>query len=120
MVDFAVNFPRGIGPMFGSPRSLMNWLVAFFMVAVLAGSAMAADARVVSWVQIFPTNSPSARQGPMVAYDPVSRKVVLFGGLDSSTYLNDTWTFDGVTWTHETTAVAPPGRVVGAMAFDAA
>jgi hypothetical protein len=106
--------------MFSAPRSLFNWLVTFLMIAVLAGSATAADTRTLNWVQIFPANSPSAREGPMVAYDPVSRKVVLFGGLDSSTYLNDTWTFDGANWTHETTAVAPPGRVVGAMAFDAA
>ena len=106
--------------MFSSSRSLFHWLVALLMVAVLAGSATYADSRILNWVQIFPATSPSAREGPMVAYDPVSRKVVLFGGLDSTGYLNDTWTFDGTNWTQVTTAVAPPVRVVGAMAFDAA
>jgi hypothetical protein len=70
--------------MFRSPRSLFNCLVAFLMVAVLACSATAADSRTLNWVQIFPATSPSAREGPMVAYDPVSRKVVLFGGLGST------------------------------------
>ena len=106
--------------MFGSARSLFNWFVASLVIAVLAGSATAADSRTLSWVQIFPAASPSAREGPMVAYDPVSRKVVLFGGLDSANYLNDTWTFDGTNWTQVTTPVAPPVRAVGAMAFDAA
>jgi hypothetical protein len=119
MVDFAVIFPGGFGPMFSFQRSLFHCLVAFLVAAVLAGSASAADSRVLNWVQLFPATSPSAREGPMVAYDPVSRKVVLFGGFSGASYLNDTWTFDGVTWTQVTTPVAPPARVVGAMAFDA-
>src|SRR5438105_15651547 len=105
--------------MFSSPRLLFNWLCTFLMVAVLAGSATAADSRILNWTQIFPAASPSPREGPMVAYDPVSRKVVLFGGFDGTSYLNDTWTFDGTNWTRVTTPVAPPVRVVGAMAFDA-
>ena len=96
--------------MFSSPRLLFNWLGTFLMVAVLAGSAAAADSGALSWVQIFPATSPSAREGPMVAYDPVSRKVVLFGGLGSTGYLNDTWTFDGANWTRVTPPVTPPAR----------
>jgi len=106
--------------MFSSPRSLFHWFGTLLLIAVLAVGATAADSRTLSWVQIFPAISPSAREGPMVAYDPVSRKVVLFGGLDSTNYLNDTWTFDGANWTQVTTPVAPPVRVVGAMAYDAA
>jgi hypothetical protein len=59
--------------MFDSARSLLKWSVGFFMVAILAGSATAADSRILNWVQLFPATSPSAREGPMVAYDPVSR-----------------------------------------------
>jgi hypothetical protein len=52
-----------------------------------------------------------------MAYDPVSKKVVLFGGYNGI-YLNDTWTFDGTTWAHVTTSVAPPVRTNASMAFD--
>ena len=57
-----------------------------------------------------------------MAYDPVSRKVVLFGGFDANgTYLNDTWTFDGNAWQRATSArdVAPPARAAAAFAYDA-
>jgi hypothetical protein len=40
-------------------------------------------------------------------------KVVLFGG---DQFQNDTWTFDGTTWTHVTTSVTPPGRSTATMA----
>ena len=32
------------------------------------------------WIRLSPANSPHARYYPAMAYDPVSRKVVLFGG----------------------------------------
>ena len=34
-----------------------------------------------------------------MTYDATSKKVLLFGGFSDSGYLNDTWTFDGATWT---------------------
>jgi hypothetical protein len=52
-----------------------------------------------------------------MAYDPVSKKVVLFGGY-AGTYLNDTWTFDGTTWTQVQALTAPPVRTNATMAFD--
>jgi hypothetical protein len=53
-----------------------------------------------------------------MAYDPVSRKVVLFGGGGDSGDLNDTWTFDGATWSQIVTTVAPSVRNGASMAFD--
>lgn len=50
------------------------------------------------WSHLSPTSSPSARQGPGMAYDAATGTVVLFGGVDTSgTNLNDTCTWDGVT-----------------------
>jgi hypothetical protein len=42
---------------------------------------------------------------------------VLFGGV-GKTFLNDTWTFDGTTWTQQKTRVSPPARTASSMAFD--
>lgn len=53
-----------------------------------------------------------------MAYDPVSQRVVLFGGFGYTDYFNETWTFDGTTWTKMITAVAPAPRAAAGMAYD--
>jgi hypothetical protein len=53
-----------------------------------------------------------------MAYDPVRKKVVLFGGLGTNGYQNDTWTFDGTNWSKVQTASAPPARTSAQMAYD--
>jgi cysteine-rich repeat protein len=70
---------------------------------------------------------PARRFAHAMAFDPVRKVIVLFGGFyqgsaagDPDRYLDDTWEWDGATWTQVTTAAAstPPGRVGAAMAFD--
>ena len=63
-----------------------------------------------TWVQLSPGSSPPARSYLAMAYDPVSGKIIMFGGFDGVGYLNDTWTFDGVTWTQVATNTPPPAR----------
>jgi hypothetical protein len=54
-----------------------------------------------------------------MAYDPDSQKVVIFGGYDDAgTHLDETWTFDGRTWSKEIPSVSPPPRAAGSMAYD--
>jgi hypothetical protein len=57
-----------------------------------------------------------------MAYDPVRRRVLLFGGYaTTSTYtLADTWEWDGTDWNQLNPARSPPGRSSHAMAYDAA
>jgi|HubBroStandDraft_5_1064220.scaffolds.fasta_scaffold04902_1 hypothetical protein len=74
------------------------------------------------WHQVFPATSPSARVGAGTAYDPTTGTIVLFGGQDiNGNYLNDTWIWDGVTWTQQFPAVSPPSRELDeqSMAYDA-
>ncbi len=74
------------------------------------------------WRQLSPATSPSPRNGPNLVYDPTPGTVVLFGGQGASgNDPNDTWTWDGVTWTQQFPAVSPPGREldVPGMAYDA-
>ncbi len=58
---------------------------------------------------------PPARYGSRACYDPVGRRVVLWGGfaLPFPTLLNDTWEHDGVAWRSIPTAQAPafPGEI---------
>jgi hypothetical protein len=74
----------------------------------------------LGWIQLSPTNSPPARSYLAMTYDPVSEKVIMFGGYDANTntYLNDTWEFDGATWTQVMTNSPPPARTAAQMAYD--
>ena len=60
-----------------------------------------------NWTQLSPTTSPNAMSGHRMVYEPVSDKVVLFGGhTPSGTTFRDTWICDLVT-TAEISVIAP-------------
>lgn len=62
------------------------------------------------WRQAVPASSPSARAGVAMCYDEANDKVVLFGGYDGSVSFQDTWLWDGVTWTEVFPAHSPAGN----------
>jgi cysteine-rich repeat protein len=65
--------------------------------------------------------TPSARRSPAVTYDPLRRRVVMFGGFTGDmqgVLLNDTWEWSGAMWQRQTPASVPPARVRGALAWD--
>ena len=67
--------------------------VTGIVIATLFACSMIppAVASTVTWLRVNPVSSPSARSAMAMTYDPVSKKVVLFGGFDANGYLNDTW-----------------------------
>lgn len=75
-----------------------------------------------AWVQAFPQAGPPPRYSAAMAYDANRDRVVLFGGEDPFTVglFNDTWEWDGVTWTQRTLDNKPSQRYGHAMVFDAA
>jgi hypothetical protein len=62
---------------------------------------------------------PSARSEAAMAYDPIRKEVVLFGGrMAGYTWVaGDTWEFDGNKW-HEAQATGPTARSGAAMVYD--
>ncbi|OGO26660.1 MAG: hypothetical protein A2W33_08350 [Chloroflexi bacterium RBG_16_52_11] len=73
-----------------------------------------------NWIQAQPAQSPPGRvniQGAM-AFDSNRSRVVLFAGLGVPGYLNDTWEYNGSTWTQVNPAVAPSARDSHAMVYD--
>jgi Galactose oxidase, central domain len=79
----------------------------------------------ISWTELFPSVSPSGRFGLQLAFDSVQSQIVLFGGAIFENNgiifsLNDTWTWNGSTWTKMSPAASPPPRYLHGMAFDAA
>jgi hypothetical protein len=58
-----------------------------------------------------------------MVYDSAHAQIVFFGGVpdpNNPTYPNDTWTWDGASWTKQSPATKPPGRAGFGMAYDSA
>jgi hypothetical protein len=75
-----------------------------------------------TWTQQAPAASPPGREDAAMAYDAATGTVVLFGGQNDSglSYLSDTWTWNGTTWTPQAPAASPPALYGAAMTYDAA
>jgi hypothetical protein len=74
------------------------------------------------WTEIPPPTSPIFRYQAGYAYDGARRRVVLFGGDNCDECpgaFNDTWTWDGVTWTQQHPLHQPRPRNALGMAYDA-
>ena len=104
--------------MFNRFGVISRLLTAVAFVAASLAFVSNAKAQSVNWKQLSPKKSPSPRAYSAMAYDPVSKKIVLFSGFDGSAYLKETWTFDGTTWALVKTSVSPSGRAAASMAFD--
>jgi hypothetical protein len=70
-----------------------------------------------TWHQLEVANPP-ARSAPVMAWDPSSGHVLLFGGLDLHTmsFVNDTWAWNGSAWSKLTPLHNPSPRQRAAMA----
>lgn len=52
-----------------------------------------------NWRELSSASSPSKRGSPAMAYDPIRKRIVLYGGFDASRKsLDDTWEWDGQGW----------------------
>ncbi|MFQ5505461.1 MAG: Kelch repeat-containing protein [Planctomycetota bacterium] len=53
-----------------------------------------------SWKRRRPLSSPPPRYGHAMAFDPVGKRILLYGGFSGAMQaLSDTWAWDGRTWT---------------------
>src|SRR2546430_7908879 len=99
-------------------------LPLFVAASGLALSAMpllpVAAAGSFAWTQSFTTSAPSARFAHNMVYDSARGVTVLFGGANPSGYLNDTWEWNGQSWTQRVSAVFPHPRPQVVVADDAA
>jgi hypothetical protein len=92
-------------------------LTALF-VLVTTTLSLAGDASALTWTKLKSAKGLPPREGFASAYDPISKKVVIFGGDNQGGQLNETWTFDGKTWAQVATNVTPGARSDAMMAYD--
>jgi N-acetylneuraminic acid mutarotase len=64
------------------------------------------------------TTEPPARRFASMVYDEQNKRVVLFGGFNGIEYLDDTWLWNGTTWTEAEDGDQPPGRSLGMLFWD--
>jgi len=75
----------------------------------------------MQWSMIPTAAGPAGpRWLPSLVHDEVRGELLVFGGFDSITGLprNDTWTFDGSSWTQRTPLNSPPARYAASLACD--
>ena len=74
----------------------------------------------LGWTQAAPTNSPGGLWKHAMCFDTTRNVTVLFGGSTSGLpgALNQTWEYNGTTWSQVTTAGAPGPRENATMCFD--
>jgi hypothetical protein len=72
-----------------------------------------------SWKKVEVNIHPPARAEAAIAYDPIRKKVVLFGGREAGDkwVLDDTWEFDGSEW-NQIFSKGPTGRSGAVMVYD--
>ena len=73
----------------------------------------------VSWQRTRLTGPvPSERRGHVLTYDSTRNRVILFGGGSGGSTLNDTWEWDGTSWTERFPITTPLPRLWAAAAHD--
>jgi|GEM_PF-1724420 hypothetical protein len=71
------------------------------------------------WFQPSFPQSPSGRWNSSMAFDIVRQQIILFGGYKDTDSFNETWLFDGLTWSKLVTENQPSVRTGQMFFFDA-
>jgi hypothetical protein len=80
--------------------------------AGVGAAPAAAGTTPATWIPLSPATSPPGQSHAAMAYDPDTSQMVLYSGVDGTT-----WTWDGTTWT-QVASTGPAPRSGAAMAYD--
>jgi hypothetical protein len=98
-------------------RGMTTQLLPALAAVALAAAALPSQ----SWFQRLTAANPGPRLGHALAFDAARNRTVLFGGQTTSFYqsvTNQTWTYDGLSWTNMAPSALPAARRFHAMAYD--
>jgi hypothetical protein len=73
-----------------------------------------------NWIQLLngSVGSPPIRKSASLAFDSSSGQLILFGGNNNVQFFNDTWNWNGTSWTQLSPVTSPAARTSAAMAYD--
>jgi hypothetical protein len=114
----AENFPTG-----GSVNESAMAFDAARGVCVLFGGEYSPDRATylwdgLNWQTVTPAAGPARRDRHAMTYDSVRQRIVLFGGrITPSQYTNETWEWDGASWSLRSQSGPTPRGELG-LAFD--
>ncbi|MBL8727526.1 MAG: hypothetical protein JNM25_03775 [Planctomycetes bacterium] len=80
--------------------------------------AIAAGTLPAQWTPMSPASQPAARAGHAMAAHPFVDAALLFGGAGGFNTYNDTWRYDGTTWTQLFPATSPSYKFYTGLAYD--
>ena len=91
---------------------------ALAIAAIPFVAAPPASAQNVTWNPLSPATSFPLRAAMATAYDPVSARIIAFGGFDAGGHSSETWAYDGTDWAMLSPSTPPTARAAASMAFD--
>jgi hypothetical protein len=116
-----------------SPRqgAAVAWDPATHQLLLFGGAADSSNPRYfgdtwtwngTTWTQLHPATSPPARHQADMIYDAAMHEIILFGGhgVGAQNYFNDTWAWNGTTWTQLQPATSPSPRDTFSLVYDPA
>ena len=109
--------PREDALLVGTPGDSMLMLIGGRRDGIAFSDLWRFDGR--GWSQAPVAGGPGAIQHGAAAYDPVRRRVVVFGGAVGRTFGGNTYEWDGARW-HELSVPGPAPRVGHGMAWSEA
>src|SRR6266702_1482670 len=98
----------------------MSMRTSRLLISLFLGIGSTCFAQDPTWTPKCVANGPQAGYYPAMAYDSAHSRILLFGGVpdpNNPVYSDETWTWDGSTWTKQSPANNPPGRVAFGMAY---
>ena len=103
----------------GTSFDMNHLLLAALLSVVACGPRAPLKAADASW-RLASTSGPSPRALTAMAYDPTRDRTVLFGGESRGDRLDDTWEWDGASWSEITVPAdsRPPARFFHSMTYD--
>lgn len=113
--------PEALVPVEGAPKAYEGAAITFDRSRsreVLFAGSETFELAVAGWMQVAATG-PSARTFAAMAYDEKRARVTLFGGTCAEGCCDDTWTWDGASWSKLPTAAQPQARSGATMSWDA-
>lgn len=95
-------------------------LFLFVGLIITGGPELVTSGTTINWEEKTANTHPTVNDYTEIVYDVHNHVFILFGGYESSTYLDETWIYDASTniWTNMNPTNSPPARRDHAMAYD--